>query len=175
MAPGTFYLLIAALTGFFFIAMGAGAAQQAGLSDIGNTTVTLYHYENGTRGAIVPMPDNPQRVNWDPSLAAPGMYTFSHVPAGQWYYLEADHDGNKWYAVFYMAENAGTLTRNVHIPPMTPVNASGEAVISPTPTPAASIPAPAEKEGSRATPGMTLVAAVLSMAAMMAIMALKRG
>ncbi len=179
MVPRTFYLLIAALTGFFFIAMGAGAAQQANLSDIGNATVTLYFYENGTKGAIVPMPDNPQRVNWDPALAAPGMYTFSHVPAGHEYYLEADHNGNKWYAVFYMEENVGTVTRNVDIPPLMPASATGDAGASPpptaTPTPAASVPIPTRNEGpARATPGMTMAAATMALIAAISCAALKR-
>jgi hypothetical protein len=163
-------VMLLAIMGLFFIAIGPGAAQQqAGLVDIGNATVTLYYYDNvsKTKGAIVPLPDNPQHVNYDPAVAAPGMYTFSHVPAGQWYYLEADNGGNKWYSIFYMEENIGTKTENVNIPPFKAVNDSGEMVISPsptaTPTPAASTPIPSINEGpTRATPGMAFTVAAIA-------------
>jgi hypothetical protein len=175
-------VMVLAILGFFFMAVVPCAAQQqANLSDIGNATVTLYYYdnENGIKGAIVPMPDNPQQVNYDTALAAPGMYAFSHVPAGQWYYLEADHNGNRWYAIFYMEENVGTKTANVHIPPLVRVNATQDITISPSPTatatPAASIPIPMINEGPRrATPGMTLAAAMLAAAIAMSLMAFKR-
>lgn len=110
------------------------AIPMAQLGNVSNATVTLYYYDQptGEKGRIVPMPDNPQQVQWDSSLAAPGMYTFSKVPAGQWYYLEADNNGHKWYAVFYMAQGEGTHTANVDIPPFQPLN---DSVVSITPTP----------------------------------------
>ncbi len=110
------------------------AAPMAHLGNVSNAMVTLYYYDQptGEKGQIVPMPDNPQQVQWDSSRAAPGMYTFSKVPAGQWYYLEADNDGHKWYAVFYMALGEGTHTANVNIPPFQPLN---DSVVSITPTP----------------------------------------
>jgi hypothetical protein len=173
-------VMVLAILGFFLIIAPCAAQQQANLSDTGNATVTLYYYDNvsGIKGAMVPMPDNPQRVNNDPAAAAPGMYAFSHVPAGQWYYLEADHDGNQWYSIFYMDENAGTKTANVHIPPLVPANASRGMTISPSPTatstPAASVPVPTINEGpQRATPGMTLAAAMLAAAIAMLMMPLK--
>lgn len=106
----------------------------AQLGNVSNATVTLYYYDNSTgqKGDMVPMPDNPQQVQWDSSLAAPGMYTFSRVPAGQWYYVEADNNGHKWYAVFYMTPGTGTYTANVDIPPFRPLN---DSVVSITPTP----------------------------------------
>ena len=124
------------------------------------------------------MPDNPQYVNVDPAQAAPGMYTFSHVPSGQWYYLEADHQGNRWYSIFYMENNVGTKTANVNIPPMQPVNGSSPAVPTPalksdtpapptpTPTPTATVPA--------ATPGMTLITAIVAGALALALAGVKR-
>lgn len=155
-------------------------AQQQNYSGFYNTTVTLYYYDNSnqTKGAAVDMPDNPQYVNADPALAAPGMYTFSYVPSGQWYYLEADHQGNKWYTIFYMEDNAGTKTANVHIPPMQPVNVTETATatqmppidtpppvpsLSPTPTP---VPV--------ATPGMTPATAMLAGVFAIALAGIKR-
>jgi hypothetical protein len=137
---------------------GTCVAQQGYLT---NTTVTLYYYDNATatKGAIVQMPDNPQYVNSDPATAAPGMYTYSHVPSGSWYYLEADHEGNKWYTIFFMEDNIGTKTANVHIPPMKPVNATAtssptpQPTSTPTPTPTA-VPSPTPAP----TPGMTFTA-----------------
>ena len=108
----------------------------AELGNVSNATVTMYYYDQptGEKGDTVIMADNPQQVAWDSSRAAPGMYTFSQVPTDQWYYLEADNNGNKWYTVFYMAPGEGTHTANVNIPPFQPLNGS---VVSITPTPAA--------------------------------------
>jgi hypothetical protein len=141
---------------------------QVSLSDIGNATVTLYYYDNasGTRGDMVPMAGNPQQVNNDPGKAAPGMYVFPRVPAGSWYYLEADNNGNKWYTIFYMEENIGTKTANVDIPPLTPLNTTAE---SPSPAPLHSIsptagiittPVPVTTGIPKATPGMTMPAVI---------------
>jgi hypothetical protein len=165
-----------AILGLFFIVVGLSVAQQqAGLSDIGNATVTLYYYNtgNGTKGAIVPMPDNPQQVNYDPAVAAPGMYAFSHVPAGQWYYLEADHNGNRWYSIFYMEENVGTKTANVDIPPLKPVN--GTASVSPSPSayPVPSptvLPCPTVTGAPVPSPGMAFLVAAIAIS----VMAFKR-
>lgn len=149
------------------------AEQQVNLSDIGNATVTLYYYDmvNGMKGAIVPMPDNPQQVNSDPARAAPGMYTFSHVPAGRWYYLEADHNGSKWYTIFYMEEGVGTKTANVHIPPLTPVNQTAATSPSPLPsacpTPGPTIsPNPPNPAMPVPSTGMTFTTATLAAAAL---------
>ena len=134
-------LIFVGLTAIFVLPALAAAQQNnstipmANLSNVSNATVTLFFYDQttGEKGAMVPMPDNPQQVQWDSSLSAPGMYTFSKVPASQWYYLEADNDGHKWYAVFYMAQGEGTHTANVNIPPFQPLNDSVEP-ITPTPT-----------------------------------------
>jgi hypothetical protein len=176
-------ILLLSIAGFLAVAaVPCMAQQQANLSDIGNTTVTLYYYDNTneTKGAIVPMPDNPQDVNLDPAIAAPGMYTFSHVPSGRWYYLEADHDGNKWFTVFFMEEGVGTKTANVHIPPLTPVNASMPSP-SPSPSPSASFgasptatPHPTGMLTPVASPGMTIMAAISAIIAAITLMALKR-
>jgi hypothetical protein len=107
----------------------------AQLGNVSNATVTLYYYDNSTneKGIMVPMSDNPQQVAWDASRSAPGMYTFSQVPTDRWYYLEADNNGHKWYAVFYMAQGEGTHTANVDIPPFQPLN---DSIVSITPAPA---------------------------------------
>jgi len=171
--------MIAAATGIFLIlALPSLAQQQPDLGGFYNTTVTLYYYDNTnqTKGAFVDMPDNPQYVNVDPARAAPGMYTFAHVPSGHWYYLEADHQGNKWYTIFYMDDNVGTKTANVHIPPMRPVNVtSTETPMPPLETPAlmpsyspTATPAPA------ATPGMTFMAAILAGTVALALAFIKR-
>lgn len=156
-------LLPLVLSCFFAMeTLPCAAQQQANLSFIGNTTVTLYYYDkvNETKGGMVPMPDNPQYVNFDPALAAPGMYTFSHVPAGQWYYLEADHYGNKWYTIFYMGEGLGTKTANVHIPPFSPVDAT-----SPTPSPSSSpMASPMATPTPIPSPGLTILAAIIGIA-----------
>ena len=152
----------------------AAAPQQVNLSEIGNATVTLYYYDNinGTKGAMVPMPDNPQQVNNDPSKSAPGMYAFSHVPGGSWYYLEADNSGNKWYTIFYMPEKAGTVTANVDIPPLQPLNSTTTTAPSATPYPTVQptatptiTPAPSASVSPTAAPGMTLLTAVLAVSA----------
>lgn len=138
------------------------------LTEMYNTTVTLFYYDNanGTKGDAVQMPDNPQYVNMDPALAAPGMYTFSQVPSGQWYYLEADHQGNKWYTIFYMEENVGTKTANVHIPPLAPVNVTAtrhpaaKQTLTPTPVPSGT-GVPATNEGPKASPGVTPLVALM--------------
>jgi hypothetical protein len=141
-----------------------------GLGSVWNATVTLYYYDQTTeeKGAMVPMPDNPQQVAWDASKAAPGMYTFSKVPTDRWYYLEADNNGNKWYAVFYMAPGSGTHTANVDIPPFRQVNATitPTPTIMPTSTPTAlpSTPTPAPSKAA-ATPGMTGIVALISLIA----------
>jgi hypothetical protein len=146
------------------------------LSQMYNTTVTLYYYDNAnaTKGGIVPMPDNPQHVNMDPALAAPGMYTFSQVPSGQWYYLEADNQGNKWYTIFYMEENVGTKTANVHIPPFTLLNATATplptVIQTPSPTPIQSgTPVPAGIESPKASPGPSAILALLAIATSLCI------
>ena len=145
--------------------------RQANLSDIGSATVTLYYYNdtNRTIGAIVPVPDNPQQVNNDTSKSAPGMYVFPQVPAGNWYYLEADHNGNKWYTIFYMPEKAGTVTANVDIPPLEPLNSTASEAISVTPHPTAQpttsptiTPEPSASASPTATPGMTMLPALLA-------------
>jgi hypothetical protein len=172
----TLTLMVLAIMGFFFMVIApVTAQQQANLSDIGNATVTLYYYDkgDGIKGAIVPMPDNPQQVNYDTAVAAPGMYTFSHVPAGQWYYLEADHNGNKWYAIFYMEENVGTKTANVNIPPFRPVNRTTGVSPSPSVYPASSptaLPCPTATAAPVPSPGMAFVAAAIAVF----MMALKR-
>ncbi len=139
---GIFLSVIFVVLMAIFVLPALAAAQQnnstipmANLSNVSNATVTLFFYDQtiGEKGAMVPMPDNPQQVQWDSSLSAPGMYTFSKVPASQWYYLEADNNGHKWYAVFYMAQGEGTHTANVNIPPFQPLNDSVEP-ITPTPT-----------------------------------------
>jgi hypothetical protein len=169
--------LIFLFIGACFLLMSAGTclAQQGYLT---NTTVTLYYYDNATatKGAVVPMPDNPQYVNSDPAAAAPGMYTFSHVPSANWYYLEADHEGNKWYTIFFMEDNVGTKTANVHIPPMKPVNATTPTPQLPpidTPPPVlASSPTPTTTPIP--TPGMTLMAAIVAVSLAMALICQKR-
>lgn len=159
---------------FILAALPCIAQQQSSLGSIGNTTVTLYYYDsvNQTKGDAVPMPDNPQYVNADPAYAAPGMYTFSHVPADHWYYLEADHQGNRWCSIFYMEDNVGTKTANVNIPPMQPVNATPSATATAIPPPQDTAPpmlSPSSSATSSptASPGMTpaiaIVAAVLAL------------
>jgi hypothetical protein len=156
-------------------AQDSSAPAQVNLSNIGSATVTLFYYDkaNSTVGAIVPMPDNPQLVNNVSSLAAPGMYTFSQVRAGNWYYLEADNGGNKWYTIFYMPENAGTVTANVAIPPLEPLNATAPVISTASSSPMA-LPSPttqptvsptitvAPTASPTASPGMTLLAALLA-------------
>lgn len=140
----------------------------AELGNVSNATVTLYYYDQATgeKGAMVPMPDNPQQVAWDASKAAPGMYTFSKVPTDRWYYLEADNNGNKWYAVFYMAPGSGTQTANVAIPPFKPLNATitppptATPTTTPTAVPATPTPAPSK---AAATPGMTGMVGLVSL------------
>jgi hypothetical protein len=164
-----------------FSALPCLAQQQASLSDIGNATVTLYYYDdvNKTRGAMADMPDNPQYVLNDPSLAAPGMFMFSQVPTGCWYYMEADHNGNKWYSIFYMEEGVGTKTANIHIPPFNALNetATPAPTIAPTPEPT-STPVPTVIPTVTATPvptpGMTATAAMIAVIAGAALMARKR-
>ncbi len=142
----------------------------AELGNVSNATVTMYYYDQaaGEKGAIVPMPDNPQQVAWDASKAAPGMYTFSKVPTGQWYYLEADNNGNKWYTIFYMSPGTGTHTANVAIPPFQSVNATAMPTPTATPTsmptaiPATPTPVPSK---AAATPGMTGLIALISIIA----------
>jgi hypothetical protein len=156
------------------IASGLSVAQQGYLT---NTTVTLYYYDNATatKGDIVPMPDNPQYVNSDPATAAPGMYTYSHVPSGNWYYLEADHEGNLWYTIFFMEENVGTKTANVHIPPMVQVNATATA--SPTPHPISTpVPAPTGIPSPTPvpTPGMTFTATAAAALLTLALIKIKK-
>jgi hypothetical protein len=145
--------------------------RQANLSDIGSATITLYYYDdtNGTIGAMVPVPDNPQQVNNDTSKSAPGMYVFPQVPAGSWYYLEADRNGNEWYTIFYMPEKAGTVTANVDIPPLEPLNSTAADTPSVTPNPTARptasptiTPEPSASASPTATPGMTILPALLA-------------
>lgn len=156
--------------GFFIVASLPGMAQQqANLSEIGGATVALHYYDraNATIGAIVPMDDNPQAVSYDPAIAAPGMYAFSHVPAGQWYYLEADHEGHRWYTIFYMDEGIGTKTANVHIPPLTPVNETNTVSPAPSSVPTATptvTPIPATARAPT-TPGMAFTAAIIAFVA----------
>jgi len=165
---------------FLLAALPCLAQQQSSIGGFGNTTVTLYYYDsaNQTKGGTVPMPDNPQYVNADPAYAAPGMYTFSHVPSGQWYYLEADHQGNKWYSIFYMEDNVGTKTANVNIPPMKPVNATPAATAITTPalppdTPPPS-PLPTSTPVPAASPGMTFALALAAAALVLAFSCVKR-
>lgn len=155
------------------------ALPMAQLGNVSNATVTLYYYDQATgeKGDMVSMPDNPQQVAWDSSRSAPGMYTFSKVPADQWYYLEANNSGNKWYAVFYMAQGEGTHTANVHIPPFQPLNDSALS-ITPTPTVVPTVtvnipvstPAPIVSKPAP-TPGMTgIISIVALMAAVLLLM-----
>jgi len=87
--------------------------------ELGNVTgaiVTLYYYDpsTGGKGDIVKIPENPQHVQWNESVAAPGTYTFTHVPEGT-HYIEAVHDNRTWFAIASL--NQGTTTANVAIPP----------------------------------------------------------
>jgi hypothetical protein len=171
-------LLLSILAGLFLLlALPGQAQQQVNLSDIGNATVTLYYYDKAseTKGAIVPMPDNPQLVNDDPSKAAPGMFVFSQVPSGSWYYMEADHNGNKWYTIFFMEDNAGTKTANIHIPPLTPVNSTASPSPSVTPTPmATAVPAATSTPTPLPSPGMTFAAAGMALTMLAALLAFTR-
>jgi hypothetical protein len=139
----------------------------AELGNVSNATVTMYYYDQATgeKGAIVPMPDNPQQVSWDASKAAPGMYTFSKVPTGQSYYLEADNNGNKWFTIFYMAPGTGTHTANVHIPPFQSLNATVAPTPTATPTATPTVipvtPTPSPSKAA-ATPGMSGMIALMS-------------
>lgn len=163
-------LLIMAFTALVSPAVAQVSQAVPELGNVSNATVTLYYYDqaSGKKGAMVPMPDNPQQVMWDPQRAAPGMYTFAHVPTGNWYYLEADNNGHKWYAVFFMAPGVGTHTANVHIPPFQPANVTiaptpvATPTTTPTVTPAAStptLPAPTPS----ATPGLTPIFAMIGL------------
>lgn len=175
--PRIFALLALTIFVLPFAAMPAAMQGSPDLREMYNTTVTLYYYDNSsaTKGGIVPMPDNPQHVNMDPALAAPGMYTFSQVPSGQWYYLEADHQGNKWYTIFYMEENVGTKTANVHIPPFMPLNAMVTPLPSATPTPTpAGTPASTINEGPKASPGASPLLTLLATATALYISRKKR-
>lgn len=169
--PRTFVFLVLSIFIFTFASLSATMQSSPDLTEMYNTTVTLFYYDNanGTKGDAVQMPDNPQHVNMDPALAAPGMYTFSQVPSGQWYYLEADHQGNKWYTIFYMEENVGTKTANVHIPPFSPLNETSTPVPTATQTPTpAPVPsgtaAPTTSGGPKTSPGPTLLVALLAIA-----------
>jgi len=154
----------------------------AELGNVSNATVTLYYYDQATgeKGDMVPMPDNPQQVAWDASISAPGMYTFSKVPTNQWYYLEANNNGNKWYAVFYMAPGEGTHTANVHIPPFQPLN---DSVVSITPSPtvvptavpniSVNTPAPTTSTPSP-TPGPTGIFSIVAIMAAVLLLMKKR-
>ncbi len=172
--PRTFALLVLSIFVLTFVSLPVTMQSTPDFSEMYNTTVTLYYYDNanGTKGDIVPMPDNPQHVNMDPALAAPGMYTFSQVPSGQWYYLEADHQGYKWYTLFYMGENVGTKTANVHIPPLTPLNATATplpgATLTPTPAPSGT-PFPTIREGPKVSPGMPAIMGLLAIATSLCI------
>ncbi len=149
------------------------AIPMAQLGNVSNATVTLYYYDQSTgeKGQIVPMPDNPQQVQWDSSRAAPGMYTFSKVPASQWYYLEANNDGHKWFAVFYMAQGEGTHTANVDIPPFQPLNDSIVSItpaptIAPTAVPNTSVNTPAPTASTpEPTPGPTGIFSIVALIA----------
>ena len=150
------------------------------LADIGNATVTFYYYDdlNATRGAMVDMPDNPQQVNNDPNKAALGMYAFSHVPADQWYYLEADNNGSKWYTIFYMQEGTGTRTANVDMPPFTPVNTTPTNTATPLPEPTVNATASPTtsivKDIPTPAPGMAFPLAILSIVIVGIVLVIKR-
>ena len=135
------------------------APQEIGLGNVSGAVVTLYYYDPETeaKGAIVNLPDNPQYVQWDEQLAAPGTYTFSRVPEGT-YYIEAVHDHNSWFAIATVYR--GTTTANVAIPPVnwteavTPTpGATPISTLVPSP-PVVATPTPAPSSAATPAPGM---------------------
>lgn len=115
------------------------------LGNVSGAVVTLYYYDpvTGGKGAYVALQDNPQYVQWDEQLAAPGTYTFSRVPEGT-YYIEAVHNNNSWFTIATVYR--GTTTANVAIPP---VNWTEAATLTPLPTPVSTpVPTPAPAEAT---------------------------
>ena len=123
---------------------------QVELGDIQGAVVTLYYYDfaTGGKGAIVPLPDNPQDVQWDYTKAAPGTYTYTRVPEGV-YYLEAVHKNHTWFAIVTVNATLGTSTANVAIP------AYNDSGFFPSPDPSV-VPSPALTEAPSATPAPSL-------------------
>jgi hypothetical protein len=142
------------------------------LPQYGNVTgaiVTLYYYNESTggKGDMVIIEGNPQVVNADPGMAAPGMFTFTRVPAGR-YYLEADNNGSRYFAIVDV--EYGTSTANIHIPGWSRINgtATPDVTLSPSPTP---VSTPSATPPAKATPGF---AAIMAAATLMAVAIMRK-
>ncbi len=110
--------------------------------------MTLWVWNGTDNVGILRSPDNPQMTVAESTIAAPGTYTFTYVPAGV-YNLTAEKDNHTYFAMVYLT--VGTYTANVafpdyvytaRIPPTvtpTPVpTATPTSTATPTPTPKAS-------------------------------------
>ena len=110
--------------------------------------VTLWVWNGTDNVGVLRSPDNPQMTVAESTIAAPGTYTFTYVPAGV-YNLTAEKDNHTYFAMVYLT--VGTYTANVafpdyvypaYIPPTvtpTPVpTATPTSTATPTPTPKAS-------------------------------------
>lgn len=142
---------------------------QVDLGDVTGAVVTLYYYDPVTdeKGSLVPVPENPQLVQWDYARAAPGTYVFYHVPQGT-YYVEAVHDNHSWFAI--VTVDQGTSTANVAIPLFN--ETSPAATSLPSSLPSSSVfPSPAATaipshspsaapSGTIPSPGMTTLSAL---------------
>lgn len=165
--------IILLLFSVLLIGAFSGHAHANDLGNVSGAIVTLYYYDESTggKGDIVPLPDNPQFVNADPDMAAPGMFTFTRVPAGK-YYLEANNSGRIFFAIADVYQ--GTTTANIHIPGgWQQVNATPVPTATPTvsPPPLLPTPSPSPTPAPR-TPGFEALAA--SMAFAIAVMSIKR-
>lgn len=167
---GTALIVLALL--LFYSGAVAGAQSpspqpsQPYYSDIKGAVVTLYYYDPVTKGkgAIVPLPEgqNPQEVQWDANISAPGTYTFYKVPFGT-YYIEAVHNGHAWFAIANVG--AGTTTANVAIPPngttdWRPVAEAPSATATPSPAATAT---PLPTSSPTPSPGLTTSSALIGL------------
>jgi hypothetical protein len=178
MSHNNVFIICVLLLLFTFSCAAVASAQSANatepsqvqLGDIKGAVVTLYYYDfaTGGKGAMVPLPDNPQNVQWDYTKAAPGTYTYTHVPEGI-YYLEAVHNNHSWFAIVTVNSTLGTSTANVAIPPY---NDSGffpspsptaAPAVAPTETPVVS-PEPTPMPHATPSPGMTTLCALTGLA-----------
>ncbi|HEY3274289.1 MAG TPA: carboxypeptidase-like regulatory domain-containing protein [Methanocella sp.] len=122
--------------------------------------VTLWIWNGTDNVGILRSPDNPQLTVAESTIAAPGTYTFTYVPAGV-YNLTAEKDNHTYFAMVYLT--VGTYTANVAFPDYV-YPAYIPPTVTPTPVPTATpVPTPTPTPTPKPSPGFEVFGVIAAM------------
>jgi hypothetical protein len=122
--------------------------------------VTLWLWNGTDNVGILRSPDNPQLTVAESTIAAPGTYTFTYVPAGV-YNLTAEKDNHTYFAMVYLT--VGTYTANVAFPDYV-YPAYIPPTVTPTPVPTVTpVATPTATPTPTPSPGFEIFGAIAAM------------